>query len=126
MIWKMAGYAKIAATLLMIELLLPGGTLVVLALLLSGRTDEEDVMRNPPTALSSIVRVFRKALGRVKVFGVTRRLAFVPMGHRTGVVDEIDSPETSPPAHPRGDSAERYLTAAQRACGRCFATNMRG
>ncbi len=83
MIWKMAGYAKIAATLLMIELLLPGGTLVVLALLLSRRTDEEEVMRNPPTALSSIVRVFREALGRVKVFGVTRRLAFVPEGHRT-------------------------------------------
>lgn len=33
---KLMSYAKKAATLLMIELLVPGGTLVVLALLLTG------------------------------------------------------------------------------------------
>ncbi len=34
--WKLAGYAKWAAKLLMTEMLVPGGTLIVLALLLAG------------------------------------------------------------------------------------------
>ncbi len=37
MAWKLAGYAKWAAKLLMTEMLVPGGTLIVLALLLTGR-----------------------------------------------------------------------------------------
>jgi hypothetical protein len=36
MAWKLAGYAKWAAKLLMTEMLVPGGTLLVLALLISG------------------------------------------------------------------------------------------
>ncbi len=36
--WKLAGYAKWAAKLLMTEMLVPGGTLIVLALLLTGRS----------------------------------------------------------------------------------------
>ncbi len=37
MSWKWAGYAKWALRLLLTELFLPGGTLVVLGLLLAGR-----------------------------------------------------------------------------------------
>ncbi len=33
---KLAGYAKKAAALLMIEMLVPGGTLIILTLLLTG------------------------------------------------------------------------------------------
>lgn len=36
MAWKLAGYAKWAAKLLMTEILVPGGTLIVPALLLAG------------------------------------------------------------------------------------------
>lgn len=36
MTWKLARYAKWAAKLLMTEMLVPGGTLIVLALLLAG------------------------------------------------------------------------------------------
>lgn len=39
MTWKLAaGYAKWAAKLLMTEMFVPGGTLIVLALLLAGRS----------------------------------------------------------------------------------------
>ncbi len=37
MIWKPAGYAKWGVKLLMTEMFVPGGTLIVLAILLAGR-----------------------------------------------------------------------------------------
>ena len=37
MIWKLVGYGRWAAKLMMIEMFLPGGTLIVLSLLLAGR-----------------------------------------------------------------------------------------
>ncbi len=55
---KLAGIAKSAAMLLMIELLVPGGTLVVLAILLAGGS--LPVMPYQVTALLP----FRKALKR--------------------------------------------------------------
>ncbi len=45
MSWKLAGYAMWAAKLLMIEMLLPGGTLVVFALLLAGRSSPSPMRR---------------------------------------------------------------------------------
>ncbi len=37
MIWKLVAYGKWAAKLMMIEMFLPGGTLIVLSVLLAGR-----------------------------------------------------------------------------------------
>ncbi len=37
MIWKLVGYGKWAAKLMMIEMFVPGGTLIVLSVLLAGR-----------------------------------------------------------------------------------------
>jgi hypothetical protein len=37
MIWKLVGYGKWAAKLMLIEMFVPGGTLIVLSVLLTGR-----------------------------------------------------------------------------------------
>ncbi len=56
--WKLAGYGKWAAKLLMTEMLVPGGTLIVLALLLAGGSSP--AIRPRLTTLISLMRKERR------------------------------------------------------------------
>jgi hypothetical protein len=61
--WKLAGYVKWAAKLLLTEMFVPGGTLVVLALLLASHSSHPIVRR-----LVALVP-FRKNTGRPQPVG---------------------------------------------------------